>query len=75
MFHNSMTKLSPLCLVLICMAILLGAGVSTTAQTPLYQLHKNGKIWRYTGPPCDGGFCPGWQMLDNNASTRAIESH
>ena len=72
MFYASMTKLSPLCLLLICMVVLLGASVSSTAQTPLYQLHKDGKIWRYTGPPCNGSSCPGWQMLDNNLATKAI---
>ncbi|WP_137937688.1 M12 family metallo-peptidase [Chitinivorax sp. B] len=28
-----------------------------------------GAIWRYTGVPCSGGSCPGWQMLDNNPKT------
>jgi len=35
--------------------------------THLYQLHKTGKIWQYTGTPLTG-----WQMLDNNADTKAI---
>jgi hypothetical protein len=39
---------------------------------PIYQLHSNGRIWRYTGPRCDGDYCPGWQMLDNNPNTSAI---
>jgi hypothetical protein len=38
----------------------------------LYQLHKDGTIWRYTGTPCSGSSCPGWQMLDNNPKTTAI---
>ena len=29
-------------------------------------------IWRYTGPPCSGENCPGWQRLDNNPKTVAI---
>ena len=29
-------------------------------------------IWRYTGTPCSGASCPGWQMLDNNTKTVAI---
>jgi hypothetical protein len=36
---------------------------------PLYQLHNDGWIWRYTGTECDGETCPGWQRLDNNANT------
>ncbi len=26
-------------------------------------------IWRYTGTPCNGDSCPGWQRLDNNPKT------
>jgi hypothetical protein len=33
----------------------------------LYQLHNDGKIWRYTGPPISG-----WQLLDNNPATIQI---
>ncbi|WP_083892213.1 matrixin family metalloprotease [Corallococcus coralloides] len=33
----------------------------------LYQLHNNGRIWRFTGTPLTG-----WQELDNNPATRAI---
>ena len=38
---------------------------------PVYQLHNDGSLWRYTGTPCDGDFCPGWAMLDNNRATVA----
>ena len=38
----------------------------------VYQLHKNGEIWRSTGQPCSGDTCPGWQRLDNNPSTKSI---
>lgn len=38
----------------------------------LYQRHADGKIWFYTGTPCNGGSCPGWQMLDNNQQTVSI---
>jgi hypothetical protein len=37
-----------------------------------YQLHNDGAIWRYTGTPCSGNSCPGWQRLDNNTRTIAI---
>jgi len=40
----------------------------------LYQLHKDGTIWRYTGAPCSGNACTAWQMLDNNAPTTAISA-
>jgi galactose oxidase len=33
----------------------------------LYQLHNNGNIWRYTGPPITG-----WELLDNNPATKQI---
>ena len=26
-------------------------------------------IWRYTGTPCSGSICAGWQRLDNNQKT------
>jgi hypothetical protein len=38
----------------------------------LYQLHRDGRIWQYTGVPCTGQSCPGWKMLDNNTATVAI---
>ena len=56
---------------LIGILMVLGIHCTATAQD-LYQLHQDGKIWRYTGPPCSGNSCPGWQMLDNNPATRAI---
>ncbi|MGI9087326.1 MAG: hypothetical protein ACR2HH_06240 [Chthoniobacterales bacterium] len=39
---------------------------------PLYQLHNDGWIWRYSGQECEGEFCGGWQRFDNNAHTRNI---
>ena len=41
---------------------------------PLYQLHNDHVIWRYTGEACEGDFCPGWERLDNNAATRNISA-
>jgi ribosomal protein L24E len=38
----------------------------------LYQLHNDGSIFRFTGTPCSGGSCPGWQMLDNKNAAIAI---
>ena len=40
--------------------------------TQLYQLHNDGQIWRYTGVPCSGTSCPGWERLDKNPNTREI---
>ena len=51
------------------------ANLGTTSSTSggsLYQLHKTGLIWKYTGTPCSGNSCPGWQKLDNNPATVAI---
>jgi M6 family metalloprotease-like protein len=33
---------------------------------------KYGSIWQYTGTPCSGNSCPGWQKFDNNAATMRI---
>jgi hypothetical protein len=38
----------------------------------LYQLHNDGGIWQYTGTPCNGNYCPGWQRLDKNPKATAI---
>ena len=40
--------------------------------TQLYQRHEDGRIWKYTGPPCSGDSCPGWRQLDNNPKTDGI---
>ena len=29
-------------------------------------------IWQYTGTPCSGTSCPGWEALDDNSTTTAI---
>ncbi|HEV2487950.1 MAG TPA: hypothetical protein VGT08_20690 [Terracidiphilus sp.] len=48
-------------------------GLTITTDNPfaarLYQMHGDGTIWHYTGPPLTG-----WQMLDNNPRARAIEA-
>ncbi len=31
-----------------------------------------GSIWKYTGTPCSGNSCPGWQKFDNNNATVRI---
>jgi hypothetical protein len=65
--------------LLVLTVLLAAAGLSVliandaVAQgTGLYQLHRDGRIWRSTGVPCTGESCPGWQMLDNNPATIAI---
>ena len=46
-------------------------GLTITTDNPfparLYEMHGDGTIWIYTGPPISG-----WQMLDNNPRARAI---
>jgi hypothetical protein len=42
------------------------------AGNRLFQLHDNGAIWEYTGVPCAGSSCRGWQLIDNNRHTIAI---
>ena len=39
---------------------------------PVYQLHDDGSLWRYSGTPCYGDFCPGWAEVDDNSRTVAI---
>ncbi|WP_179958327.1 M12 family metallo-peptidase [Chitinimonas arctica] len=34
--------------------------------------NPSGAIWRYTGTPCSGDSCPGWQKLDNNTRTVSV---
>jgi hypothetical protein len=43
-----------------------------TSGTHIYQIHNDGSIWHYTGPPCSGVNCPGWQRLDDNSSATGI---
>jgi hypothetical protein len=40
----------------------------------LHQMHRGGRLWRYTGTPCSGDSCPGWQLIDNNTATEAMVS-
>src|SRR5262249_8622477 len=35
----------------------------------VFQLHKSGHVFRFTGTPCDGESCHGWETLDNNPGT------
>jgi len=46
--------------------------LSTTSTAVATFRNPDGTIWRYTGTPCAGNSCPGWQMLDNNPKTAAI---
>jgi hypothetical protein len=58
---------------------MLAAGISASmvsvawsGTAPLYEMHWDGSIWQYTGVPCNGGSCPGWQELDRNSATVQI---
>jgi len=33
-----------------------------------------GAIWQYTGTPCSGNSCPGWQIFDNNEASVRISA-
>jgi len=46
-----------------------GTPIGTPPPTHLYKRHSDGAIWSYTGKPCVGESCPGWQQLDNNNRT------
>jgi hypothetical protein len=53
------------------------AGLPTAAGLRVYSStifvgEEGASIWRYTGTPCSGDSCPGWQRLDNNPKTVAI---
>ena len=48
-------------------------GLRQFSQT-LFVGQKGAPIWRHTGVACTGDSCPGWQMIDNNPKTYAIES-
>ena len=39
---------------------------------PLYKRSDDGRIWRYTGKPCSGGLCSGWEPMDANQRTVSI---
>ena len=43
-------------------------------STPIFLNGEGAAIWRYTGTPCTGNSCPGWQRLDNNPKTISIAS-
>ena len=40
----------------------------------LFVARNGAATWRYTGTPCSGDSCPGWQRLDNNSKTVAISA-
>jgi hypothetical protein len=42
-------------------------GTVVASGGQLYQIHNDGKIWQYTGPPLTG-----WELLDNNPATVQI---
>lgn len=41
--------------------------LATSQDRALFQLHNNGKIWRYTGTPITG-----WELIDQNPATVEI---
>jgi hypothetical protein len=48
---------------------------SIGTRTPLFRKAcRTGRIWKYTGTPCNGNSCPSWQMLDDNAAALSISA-
>jgi hypothetical protein len=39
---------------------------------PLYQRRDDGTTWVYTGKPCNGGACLGWQQIGGNQPAVSI---
>ena len=49
------------------------AGANTVYQLEYNPNVPEGRaIFEYTGTPCNGRVCSGWEQLDNNANTLAI---
>src|SRR5262249_9530901 len=57
---------------LILSASLLGAMMLAPAIMESGALAQNGRIFQFTGAPCNAAACPGWQMLDNNPASVRI---
>jgi hypothetical protein len=48
-------------------------GTTLEAEDLIFELHKSGSIWQFTGEPCDSsGHCPGWKLMDSNPHTVSI---
>jgi len=37
------------------------------AAPVVYELHTTGSVWGYTGTPCNGQVCSGWEMLNDDS--------
>jgi hypothetical protein len=38
----------------------------------LYQRHRNGTVFKFTGTVCSSNSCPGWQMIANDSRTISL---
>jgi len=48
-------------------------GTTLEAEDLIFELHKSGSVWLFTGEPCDSsGHCPGWKLVDSNPHTVSI---
>jgi Trypsin len=46
---------------------------SPSITATLFQLHVDGKIWKYDGSgQCSANACPGWTEIDHNPATREL---
>jgi hypothetical protein len=52
--------------------VLNGTAATVAAFRNRPPANTQGWIWAYTGTPCSGNSCPGWQTYDNNAATARI---
>ena len=46
--------------------------IAADSSNNLYELHKTGGLYHYTGTACTGASCPGWKEYDNNSWTGRI---
>jgi hypothetical protein len=51
-----------------------GMAYIVAGTATVYEVHKSGSIWQYTGPPCNTntGVCSGWIMLDDNSLNKSV---
>jgi hypothetical protein len=47
-------------------------GTTLEAQDLIFELHKSGSVWLFTGEPCDTSGCHGWKLVDSNPHTVSI---
>jgi hypothetical protein len=51
-----------------------GAFAPGSPQTPVFQRHRDGSVWAFTGSICTSRGCPGWTLIDNYPAAVAISA-